>query len=81
MVPGQRRDLDQSQPLDKSLIERFKSHVIHPVLAEVGKMRPAVDISIGGWTPAGGDGAHGDSSSSEGCSYTNTLISPARVSA
>lgn len=38
--------LDQNQPLDKSLIERFKSHVIHPVLAEVGKMRPAVDISV-----------------------------------
>jgi ketol-acid reductoisomerase len=38
--------LDQNQPLDKSLIERFKSHVIHPVLAEVGKMRPAVDIAV-----------------------------------
>ncbi len=38
--------LDTKQPLDKALIERFKSSVIHPVLAEVGKMRPAVDISV-----------------------------------
>ena len=38
--------LDDGKKLDKSLIEKFKSHVIHPVLAEVGKMRPSVDISV-----------------------------------
>lgn len=38
--------LDTNQTLDNSLIEKFKSHVIHPVLAEVGKMRPSVDISV-----------------------------------
>jgi len=38
--------LDSKQKLDDSLIEKFKSHVIHPVLAEVGKMRPSVDISV-----------------------------------
>src|SRR5688572_3872271 len=36
--------LDSNAKLDNSLIEKFKSHVIHPVLAEVGKMRPSVDI-------------------------------------
>ena len=38
--------LDRNEKLDTSLIEAFKSHVIHPVLAEVGKMRPSVDISV-----------------------------------
>jgi ketol-acid reductoisomerase len=38
--------LDQKQALDDSLIEKFKQHVIHPVLAEVGRMRPSVDISV-----------------------------------
>lgn len=38
--------LDSKQKLDDSLIEKFKGHVIHPVLAEVGKMRPSVDISV-----------------------------------
>jgi ketol-acid reductoisomerase len=38
--------LDANQKLDSSLIEKFKSHVIHPVLAEVGRMRPSVDISV-----------------------------------
>ena len=38
--------LDLNQKLDDSLIEKFKGHVIHPVLAEVGKMRPSVDISV-----------------------------------
>ena len=38
--------LDQKQKLDDGLIEKFKNHVIHPVLAEVGKMRPSVDISV-----------------------------------
>jgi ketol-acid reductoisomerase len=38
--------LDLGQKLDDSLLEKFKTHVIHPVLAEVGKMRPSVDISV-----------------------------------
>jgi ketol-acid reductoisomerase len=38
--------LDETQPLDESLVEKFKNHVIHPVLAAVGKMRPPVDISV-----------------------------------
>jgi ketol-acid reductoisomerase len=38
--------LDDKQKLDSALVEKFKSHVIHPVLAEVGKMRPSVDISV-----------------------------------
>ena len=41
-----RRASTRSAKLDDSLIEKFKSHVIHPVLAEVGKMRPSVDISV-----------------------------------
>lgn len=38
--------IDKGQKPDTSLIEKFKSHVIHPVLAEVGKMRPSVDIAV-----------------------------------
>jgi ketol-acid reductoisomerase len=38
--------LDSNQKLDDSLVAKFKSHVIHAVLAEVGKMRPSVDISV-----------------------------------
>lgn len=38
--------LDTGAALDTGLVERFKSSFIHPVLAEVGKMRPAVDISV-----------------------------------
>jgi ketol-acid reductoisomerase len=38
--------LDTGAKLDQSSIERFKSSFVHPVLAEVGKMRPAVDISV-----------------------------------
>jgi ketol-acid reductoisomerase len=38
--------IDAGAALDKSLIEKFKSNSIHPVLAEVGKMRPSVDISV-----------------------------------
>ncbi len=38
--------LDEKQELDDSLIAKFKANVIHPVLAEVGKMRPSVDISV-----------------------------------
>jgi ketol-acid reductoisomerase len=38
--------LDDGKKLDTSLIERFKGHVIHPVLASCAQMRPAVDISV-----------------------------------
>jgi len=38
--------IDDGKALDASLCERFKSHVIHPVLASCGQMRPAVDISV-----------------------------------
>lgn len=38
--------LDDNQPLDDALIAKFKTHVIHTVLAEVGKMRPSVDIAV-----------------------------------
>ena len=38
--------LDEGKQLDLSLMQKFKQHVIHPVLAEVGKMRPSVDISV-----------------------------------
>jgi ketol-acid reductoisomerase len=38
--------LDQNQKLDDALIEKFKTNAIHPVLAEVGKMRPSVDIAV-----------------------------------
>jgi ketol-acid reductoisomerase len=38
--------IDDGKPLDRTLIERFKSHLIHPVLATCGQMRPAVDISV-----------------------------------
>ncbi len=38
--------LDEGRALDTSLIEKFKGHIIHAVLSEVGKMRPAVDISV-----------------------------------
>ncbi len=38
--------LDTGAKIDQGSIERFKSSFVHPVLAEVGKMRPAVDISV-----------------------------------
>ena len=38
--------IDAGKQLDAALIDRFKSHVIHPVLATCGQMRPAVDISV-----------------------------------
>lgn len=38
--------IDDKQKLDDTLIAKFKENVIHPVLAEVGKMRPSVDISV-----------------------------------
>lgn len=38
--------LDSGAALDTKVVEQFKTHMIHPVLAEVGKMRPSVDISV-----------------------------------
>jgi ketol-acid reductoisomerase len=38
--------LDEGKKLDDSLVERFKSHLIHPVLEACAQMRPAVDISV-----------------------------------
>ncbi len=38
--------LDEHRELDMGLIDKFKNHIIHSVLAELGRMRPAVDISV-----------------------------------
>jgi ketol-acid reductoisomerase len=38
--------IDDARPLDAALIERFKTHVVHPVLKACAEMRPAVDISV-----------------------------------
>jgi ketol-acid reductoisomerase len=38
--------VDDQKQLDANLFERFKKHLIHPVLRTVGEMRPAVDISV-----------------------------------
>jgi len=38
--------LDDRQPVDVSLIEDFKQHDIHKVLAECAKLRPSVDIFV-----------------------------------
>jgi ketol-acid reductoisomerase len=38
--------LDDNQPLDTSLIDDFKQHGIHQVLAECAKLRPSVDIFV-----------------------------------
>ncbi len=41
-------NFDAGKPADKELIDAFENHMIHGVLAEVAKMRPAVDISVVG---------------------------------
>jgi ketol-acid reductoisomerase len=38
--------IDDGRPLDGTLVDRFKKHVIHPVLKACAQMRPAVDISV-----------------------------------
>ena len=38
--------IDEGKPVDRDLVERFKKHIIHPVLQACGEMRPAVDISV-----------------------------------
>lgn len=36
--------IDDAKQLDRAMIDRFESHIIHPVLAACGQMRLAVDI-------------------------------------
>jgi ketol-acid reductoisomerase len=38
--------LDEGKPVDQAAVAAFKSHIIHPVLATVGQLRPSVDISV-----------------------------------
>jgi ketol-acid reductoisomerase len=38
--------IDAGKPVDKKLVAAFKEHIIHPVLARCGEMRPKVDISV-----------------------------------
>jgi ketol-acid reductoisomerase len=38
--------IDDKLPLDQSLIEKFKSHSVHQVLAECARLRPTVDIFV-----------------------------------
>jgi ketol-acid reductoisomerase len=38
--------LDEKQDLDRSLVDSFKEHEIHQVLAECAKLRPSVDIFV-----------------------------------
>jgi ketol-acid reductoisomerase len=39
-------DFDSDKPADGELVDRFKNHMIHDVLATVATMRPSVDISL-----------------------------------
>jgi ketol-acid reductoisomerase len=38
--------IDEGCAPDAALVERFKQHVIHPVLKACAQMRPPVDISV-----------------------------------
>jgi ketol-acid reductoisomerase len=38
--------IDDKAPLDKSLVEKFKSHSVHFVLAQCARLRPTVDIFV-----------------------------------
>jgi ketol-acid reductoisomerase len=38
--------LDEKEPLEDGLVEKFKKHEIHQVLAECAKLRPSVDIFV-----------------------------------
>jgi ketol-acid reductoisomerase len=38
--------LDDQQPLQRELVDQFKEHEIHHVLAECAKLRPSVDIFV-----------------------------------
>ena len=39
-------DFDAGKPADAELVDAFKNHMIHDVLATVATMRPSVDISL-----------------------------------
>lgn len=39
-------DFDEGKPADEQLVNAFKNHMIHDVLATVATMRPSVDISL-----------------------------------
>jgi ketol-acid reductoisomerase len=39
-------DLDEKKPVDTKLVDAFKSHEIHPVLAACARLRPTVDIFV-----------------------------------
>lgn len=39
-------DLDRGKSTDASLIEAFKSHIVHRILAECARLRPTVDIFV-----------------------------------
>jgi ketol-acid reductoisomerase len=38
--------IDEKEPLETRLVDSFKTHAIHEVLAEAAKMRPSVDIFV-----------------------------------
>jgi ketol-acid reductoisomerase len=38
--------IDDKQPLDRKLVDAFKTNVVHPVLAACAKLRPSVDIFV-----------------------------------
>jgi len=39
-------EFDAGKPADKGLIEAFKNHMIHGVLATCAALRPSVDIAV-----------------------------------
>jgi ketol-acid reductoisomerase len=39
-------DLDEKKPVDTKLVDAFKTHEIHPVLAACARLRPTVDIFV-----------------------------------
>jgi ketol-acid reductoisomerase len=39
-------DVDVEKPVDAGLVQRFKSHIAHQILAECAKLRPSVDIFV-----------------------------------
>jgi ketol-acid reductoisomerase len=39
-------DIDAKKPVDKKLVEAFKTHAVHPVLAACARLRPTVDIFV-----------------------------------
>ncbi len=39
-------DLDEGRPVDTKIVDAFKKHSIHPVLAGCAKLRPTVDIFV-----------------------------------